>query len=150
MGVDIVGGAAGRLITKVNIAGQVAVGSGNVTGVGFGVTAWGQVTASLAAESLLSHVTVELGGSTFSSTQFSVVDIGIGGAGSEVVIASVPVWPTYSGSLFRLAVGELRFPNRVATGQRIAVRIADPGNNFNSQGVTITVYGITYSNVETF
>lgn len=142
------GGGPARVITKVNTAGQIGIGSASVTGVGSNFSAWGQVSAGLSGDTLFTQVTVELSASTFSTVNFTTVDVAVGGAGSESRITTVPVVPIYLGSTARIAFGSLPIPIRVAAGQRVAARIYDPGNNFAGATVTLTLYGFLYANLE--
>jgi hypothetical protein len=136
------GGNPSRLATRVNTAGELYLGDGSITSPTSAT--WTQVVASLSAESLVTRVTVAVGAGTFTNApQF--VDVAIGGAGAEVVKATVPLAP--NATVTRVAIGTLMIPVRIAAGQRIAVRFSD--NGFSGVTVTYTLYGMATANLET-
>lgn len=135
------------LVTKSNTAGSKLIGSTSVTGTG-GITSYGQVTSSLSAESVVTKIFVTCGGDKPSAGNDTTVDLAIGGAGSEVIIGTEPLLPATpgaSGSFF--AVAELAVPLRIASGQRVAVRVTSPGA-LNTSIIAIDVFGAPYANLE--
>jgi hypothetical protein len=134
-----------KLVTKSNTAGEVSLGSGSQASPG--ASTWTQITASLAADSLFTKVTVDLSGGSFTLTSTQYFDIGIGAAASEVVKATVPLQANMTtATSSRSVIGYLTIPIRVAAGQRVAVRLSDGG--LSGLTATYTLYGAVYTNVE--
>lgn len=142
------GGNVGRVVTRSNVAGSSLVGSTTVTG-NAATTSWGQVTASLAADSLITKVHVACSGNTVAAGTTNTVDIAIGGAGSEVVIGTEPLLPSIAGTGTQFfAVAEVVVPLRVASGQRVAARITSP-SGLNGASIAVDVFGVASANLET-
>lgn len=139
-----------KLVTKSNTAGCTSLGSVSLTGAGTNTpSAWGQVSASLASDSLVTSFMV-VSAQSFSGTGLTNVDLAIGGAGSESTLATVPLCPVINlGTANKIAQGKLDIPVRIAAGQRLTARITDTvSNNLNGVTVTVYVYGVPYVNVE--
>jgi hypothetical protein len=141
MGVSQIGGTSySRVITKQNTAGATAIGSASVTGNG-ATSAWGQISASLTAEQVVTSVHVAVNSGTFSNAPF--IELGIGGSGSETVVAAEYAAPGSAGQNLAVQFGA---PVRIAVGQRVVARITDTATN--SAAITLRVVGAPYANLE--
>lgn len=152
-------GLTPQLVTKANTAGQTVLGGGwwsaSTASTGGTYGGWAQVAASLAADSLLVGVHAIGPVSNTSIMGPIVVDVGVGGSGSEVVIGSAVISgiePQYvnSGSLQLASAGYVPFSVllRVAAGQRVAVRAQMATVSGSIQTVNVRVLSVPYANTE--
>lgn len=148
MGISQLGGASsGRLMVKQNTAGQYLIGSLSLTATN-GTTAYSQLTASLASESIVTQVYAVSGASSFDRGSQSYVDIAVGGSGSESSVGTTPIHNASSSSVtVNLAIGFLPVPSRIAAGQRVTVRLT-AGSTLAGSQVTIYLWGVIYTNLE--
>lgn len=132
-----------KLVTKSNTAGEALVGStaGTVSGT------WYQVSASLSADTLVTQLHVITNGG-FNAGAVHYVEIGYGGAGSEATLARVILRHSTITSTAFDGWGDLRIPVRVASGQRLAMRVVSASAIGSGATATVYVYGATYTNVE--
>jgi hypothetical protein len=159
MGVEVIGGTPARLITKSNSAGStLALISGVSITPGSGTySSWVQLTASLAAETLLTGVSLTSANALDVNLRGPItVDVGIGGAGAEVTLSTLVIHggdPQYAGGgLYQWFLGgcaEFAPWLRVAAGQRVAMR-ARAASNSTPTGFTADVFTAPYANLETF
>jgi hypothetical protein len=141
------GTSIGRLVTKQNTAGQFLVEPAVFTGTGAGITtAWTQVTGAATSDLLITQIAATCPTAATSAGGFAYLEIGIGASGSESVICLAILNDTQTASAFR-AVQNLAVPNRVAAGQRIAVRFTSP-TSFSGSSITVWLTGVPYANVE--
>lgn len=140
------GGGIGRLTTKANAAGSYMVGTQNVTGNG-GTSSWGQITASLSADTLLTTIQVVANSGNPNPGTVCYVEVGIGGAGAEAPVVTAPITNSASGAAL-WSLTSLPIPARIASGQRIAARVTIPGA-MNSTTISIVVFGVLTANLET-
>jgi hypothetical protein len=149
-------GSVSRLVIKQNTVGQSLLSGTSVStaasGTGYG--SWVQVTASTSAEYYITAVTItpQAGGTTaaISDGPF-VVDIGRGAAASEVVQAQVPVGVlTVDGaSAWWSGTTAIGAPLRVASGQRLAARIARiSAGTVSAASFYVALTVVPYLNVE--
>jgi hypothetical protein len=140
------GGNPNRLVTKVNTAGETSIGTASLTG-GSTSSAYGQVSASLAAETIVTQATVTLASGSFPA--IVTLEIAYGGAGSESIVASLPVIGNSTAA--SRGVVTPRIPVKIAAGQRLAVRITDGTvtGNLNTVSGEVVVYGMPTGNLET-
>lgn len=152
-------GLTPQLVTKVNTPGQTVLGGGwwsaSTASIGGTYGGWAQVAASLAADSLLVGVHAIGPVSNTSTMGPIVVDVGVGGSGSEVVIGSAVISgiePQFvnSGSMPLAAAGYVPFSVllRVAAGQRVAVRAQMATVGGSPQTVNVRVLSVPYANTE--
>jgi hypothetical protein len=147
MAVDIIGTSIGRLVTKSNAAGQYLLGTASLTGVGASsATAWQQVTASTSSDLLITQVAATCPTTATAAGGFAYLEIGIGGSGSESVICLVVLNDTQTASAFR-AVQNLTVPQRIAAGQRVAVRFTS-ATSFSGSTITAWLTGVPYTAIE--
>lgn len=132
-------------VTKANTAGEAILATGTVTSGA--PSAWVQISASLAADTVVTAVQAVAAAAGFGTTAQSYIEIGYGGAGSETVVATAPLQLSYDGASKRLANATLGIPVRVASGQRLAIRISDNSGTSGSS-VALSVYGVPYANLE--
>jgi hypothetical protein len=136
------------LVTKANTAGQTNLGTNaydsvaiTTSSIGATFTPWVQYVASMASEKVITGITVKL-------TSIGVVDwpiviqIGVGGAGSETALCDIPVHET--GSAVVPVV--LPTPLRITAGSRVAARAWV--SNTTGGGVSCALYGVPYVNLE--
>jgi hypothetical protein len=149
-------GSVSRLVIKQNTVGQSVLTGTSVStaasGTGYG--SWVQVTASTAAEYYITGVSITPAGSGTTSANTDgpfLVDIGRGAAASEVVQATVPVGvlATNGSAFYWSGTADIIAPLRVASGQRLAARVARMSAGTTSAVsfyVALTV--VPYLNVE--
>lgn len=153
MGVDVVGLGPARFATKQNTAGQVELTSVTATdgGVADAYGSWVQVTASTATEYYIVAVAVFGPVGSVSNYGSVTVDVGRGGAGSEVSVGTaIAVGATPAGSPTNMGpggVGPLFAASRVSSGSRLAVRVKVSGGASGS-GFRVTVLAVPYVNVD--
>lgn len=148
---------ANRLITKANTAGQTRLtASGVATATDTTAGSWVQVTASTSAEYVLSGIdvsgTVSLAAGSLGRLDTPIVyEIGIGGAGSEVVIGTTALGAiSYDGSAPFLRDNAV-FPIglRITSGTRLAVRATKTAANVATAVTTaVGVHLTPYLNME--
>lgn len=131
-------------VTKSNTAGASQVGTVTLTG-NAATSSWGQVTASLTAETVFTSISLQSSAAP-GLASYNYVEVGIGGAGSEVAIAAEPIVPNPGATAFATVV-RLSVPLRVAAGQRVAARVTIPGS-MNGSSVLVAVHGAPYANLE--
>lgn len=124
---------AGRFVTKANTSGQ-DVWTVGLTTVGAGYSSWGQLTASVSADSVITSVVGYHSTNTTLST--ATLQLGTGGAGAEAALLTLMgVVDQYNASSVSRAVS---FPGlvgaRVSAGTRLSARL-----NFNVSSGTFTV-----------
>jgi hypothetical protein len=141
-----------RLVTKSSTAGQTLLSATAVTSsTDATMGSWVQVTASTSAEYYISSVAGICTTTTGSGWYGPIlVDVAIGGAGSESVIASVVLMgsQTYSGVTEPAGMAPLGVPLRVAAGTRLAVRASVAGTGTTTRSVLVYLAATTLTNTE--
>lgn len=148
MGISQLGGTSTRLVTKANAGGVTYVNVSLFVGSG-ATSAWGQIFAS-------SPDILIVGVGMYSTTSWggialaSVVDVAIGGAGSESVQGSFPLMSAGNTNANSYQAGwmNLSVPLRIGTGQRVTLRVAQATTW--GTGATCIVHAayVPYANVE--
>jgi hypothetical protein len=138
-----------RLVTKADTATGISLGSGTVSSdAGFADTygSWAQIISSTAAESYITELAVHVDGGTLASADLpALIELGTGGAGSEVVKMEALCPFTVSANDVGYSI-PLRVPFRVTASKRIAARIRTANNATKS--ITVYVIGLPISQVE--
>lgn len=148
MSSDLIGPEAGPLVGKLGLAttqvlGSVSVSCNSAAGVR---GSWGQVSASIASEMFAVYVAA----GTNSTTSFDgiFVEVGVGGSGSEVVVATGIV-AFASGSAWATGGAVLAVPPRIAASSRVAVRVASINANAGSPvAFNVTLLTAPLANIE--
>lgn len=99
------------------------------SGTAWTSSAWVQLLASVSAAALLTAIHVGTMGTVAGGLSFEF-DLGVGGAGSEVVVATLPGSNGVNSDFW--ATGTLRFPvpvDKVPNGSRLAVRMRKTGTD---------------------
>lgn len=128
------GGGPARVITKQNAVGQSILTASPSVPSG-GTSAWAEAVASTSSDLLITSTGFCSATTTSGTPLMLQLEIGYGGSGAEVVLDTLvftvahPSASTFPGGWQNMAV-----PQRVAIGQRIAVR-----------GTQITSWGSTHS-----
>lgn len=147
MGVDIIGEGADRLVTKLDAAGATTLGSAAVSndaGVSNTYGSWVQVVASTSAESYVTEFAATIPGVNTPAVTHApfTIELGLGGAGSEVVKYEriVPLTTFTVGHAYLV---RLDFPLHVTAGRRLAARIKSPSSA--TVDLSVTLYGVPVS-----
>ena len=124
-------------VDALGVSTATTLGQAITQGVSNAKGSWAQITASTSRDYIGFVVSAD-GQNTGGTYNYSLVDIGVGAAGSEQII--VPDWgcKNNAGTIFN-GVSPF-FPIRIPTGSRIAVRAASGGNPAGALGISI--YGV--------
>lgn len=140
-----------RLVTKADAASTVILGSVDVasdSGSASTYGSWYQVISSTAAESYITELVVGLsiGGSAPASSDAPLtLQLGVGGAGSEVVkYERIPPLTAFTAGGAYLV--KLDVPLHISSGKRVAARIK--ARTSSVVVLTITVCGLPISQTE--
>lgn len=110
-------GGKSRIVSCTDFAATLPTNT--VTQTGTSYTAWTEIRSSLPARITALWLTFSQGGDATRTSSDFIVDIGVGAAGSEVVIGSI--LGTQSGGIFSLSPAFL--PCDIPAGKRLAFRI---------------------------
>jgi hypothetical protein len=158
VGISALGGTGSRLITKSGASAAILLPnstglSANTGTADQGYGSWTQLVASTGAEYLLTGVTARTSSSVSTSTRSDpiIVDLGIGGSGSETAVATVPLFGSdYAASTSVIYGGsrDIAVPVRVPAGTRIAFRVALYLTNGTATPIVVIAHAVPYANVE--
>lgn len=141
-----------KMVTKSNTAGQALLSASATTSSTNGTMgSWAQVTASTAAEYYIGSVGAIVTTTTGSGWYGPIlVDIGIGGAGAETLVASVVIMgeQTYNSSAEPSGFAALDVPLRVAAGTRVAIRASLAATGAATRAVLTYLSATPVANVE--
>lgn len=130
----------------VNIGANTSTSGGVVStwgGVAHTKGSWTEITSAAPERLSGFQVCVDYDGTTTGNSGAALVDIGVGGAGSETVIASNMFYVTTTSEAIDHFGGGLAYiPIEIAAGARIAVRHQSSSGNTDTIGVTLI--GIPY------
>jgi hypothetical protein len=145
-----------KLVTKANTASQILLagltGTTATTSTSdLTMGSWAQVTASTSAQYYITGLSAHNITTTGSSWWGPIyVDIAIGGAGSETLVASASI----IGSMTFAATVEpggnvpLAVPLRISSGTRVAVRAAMYAVNANAKSIIVHLWAVPFTSVE--
>lgn len=128
-------GALEQVTTLVQqVLPAAAVGVNVAAGTSWANGSWVELAASLAEPMAIVGIATRVE----SANNHAEIDIGIGAAGAEIVLATVPF---FIGGVFALRHMSLPFPLNIPAGSRLAVRISTANASGITQGVAVEYFG---------
>ena len=133
-----------RLVGKQNTVGQTTLNV-SITGAVGSYSAWAQATASSASEYYVVGVVVNSTSTDGGSLRTALIDVGVGGAGSEVALGTAS-FVMLTASV--CGVGYFPVPLRISAGSRISARAMMASWSSGSATLATTLLLVPYASVE--
>lgn len=140
----------GRLVGKLNTAGQTVLTVDANTPAGAGYGGWYELSASLAADSFIVGASLAgISGPSLGPTAV-LLDVGIGAVSSEVALATLAFGaPAGTPASWMGAAAPLPIPVRIAASQRVAVRVGPIVTGPGTVSVyQVNVWVVPYASIE--